>query len=159
MNLSRWKIGLLALLAGAIGGYAYAQTTVVASTFSGSETFRAATQGPGSAEAWYQLAYVRNSEQSRTTSGSGAATSTGAGGTLIWTGTAPTTWAVTLPAAPAAGTIQRITTDTTLTTLVTVTAGSGDTMQATFNSQTLTANTTVAAWIYHQTNKVWYRIQ
>lgn len=157
----KWNLKLvgLALIAGLAAGYAYAQTGVIANTFSGSETIRAATQGPGSAEAWYQLAYIRNAPQIRVTSGSGAATSTAVGGSLCWVSTAPTTWAVTLPAAPANGTTVTLCSDTTLTTLVTVTAGTGDTLTTTYNSQTITANASFPAWQYYQTTKVWYRVQ
>lgn len=102
---------------------------------------------------------VRNSTNIAIKSGSGAATSTGAGGMLVWVGTAPTTWAITLPAAPADGTIQLVTTDTTLTSMVTVTAGSGDSIAAAYTSQTLTANTTVIGWQYYAAGKKWYRIQ
>ena len=95
----------------------------------------------------------------RTTSGSGAATSSHLGGSLIWTGTAPTTWAVTLPSNPTSGTRAYIATDTTLTTLVTVTAASGDTLVAAYASQTLTANATVAGWQFFGPSRTWYRIQ
>ena len=93
-----------------------------------------------------------------TQSGSGAATATATIGTLCWVSTAPTTWAVTLPAAPANGAIVRLCTDTTLTTMVTVTAGSGDTLSTTFASQTLTANASWPAWQYYSTTKIWYRV-
>lgn len=139
-------------------GAASAAFAQVANNLSGNETWQAG-QGPGGPGAYITADMVRNSAQVTTTSGSGAATSTGTGGTLIWTGTAPTTWAVTLPRNPPDGTIQRITTDTTLTTLVTVTAASGDTLVAAFASQTLTANTTVVAWQYNRPNTTWYRVQ
>lgn len=95
----------------------------------------------------------------RTISGSGAATVTTTPGTLIWTGTAPTTWAVTLPPNPPSGTYCYIATDTTLTTRVTVTASSGDTLVASFASQTLTANVTVAGWQFYGPTQTWYRVQ
>lgn len=136
---------------------ALAQTTVVQQTFSGNEVVRAA-QGPGGPEAWLGVTSIRNSAAIATQSGSGAATATAAGGTLCWKSTAPTTWAVTLPAAPPAGTIVTLCSDTTLTTLVTVTAGSGDTLTTTFASQTITANASFPAWQYNSTDKVWYRV-
>ena len=149
------------LLAGALialaAGFAYAQT-IVQSTLSGNETWNVG-QGPGGPGGFITSDMVRNSAAISTKSGSGAATSVATGGTLVWVSTAPTTWAITLPTAPPNGTVQRITSDTTLTTMVTVTAGSGDTMAATFSSQTLTANSTVAAWQYYATTKVWYRVQ
>jgi hypothetical protein len=42
--------------------------------------------------------------------------------------------------------------------MVTVTAGSGDTLTTTFNSQTLTANASFPAWQYKASSKIWYRI-
>lgn len=94
-----------------------------------------------------------------TKSGSGAATSTATGGTLCWKGTAPTTWAVTFVAAPANGTVIRLCSDTTLTSMVSTTAGSGDTMNGALSSATITANTTVNAWQYNAADKVWYKVQ
>src|SRR5215471_835084 len=156
MRLSWFKLASLVLL-GLGAGAAIAQTTVVATTFSGNEVVRAA-QGPGGPEAYFSLSSIRNSAGIVTTSGSGAATSTGVGGTLCWKSTAPTTWAVTLPSAPAHGTVQTLCTDTTLTTMVTVTAGSGDTLTTTFSSQTLTANASFPTWQYKASSKIWYRI-
>lgn len=95
----------------------------------------------------------------RTLSGTGAMVTTAPVGLLVWVGTAPTTWAVTLPSAPNNGDAVHLTTDTTLTTLVTVTAASGDTLVASFASQTLTANTTIVGWRYYAPSRTWYRIQ
>lgn len=96
----------------------------------------------------------------RTTSGSGAAVSVlTQPGTYVWTGTAPTTWAVTLPPNPTNGDAVHITTDTTLTTMVTVTAATGDTLAAAISNITLTANTTVAGWRFYSPTRTWYRIQ
>ncbi len=158
MWVSKLKLAILALIAGLGLGYAVAQTTTVQTTLSGNEVFRAA-QGPGGPEAWLYLRTVRNSMQITITSGSGAATSTGVGGMLVWTSTAPTTWTVTFPAAPANGTFQCLTTDTTLTTLVTTAAGGSDTIKGGLSSSTLTANATVACWQYYSTNTTWYRSQ
>lgn len=105
------------------------------------------------------LASAAPAQAIRTISGSGAATTTVQVGTTIWTGTAPTTWAVTLPPNPASGSFVFIGTDTTLTTMVTVTASSGDTLVAAFASQTLTANTTVPVWQFYGPTRTWYRIQ
>lgn len=95
----------------------------------------------------------------RTISGSGAAVTTAQVGTLIWTGTAPASWAVTLPSNPTSGSIVSLATDTTLTTLVTVTASSGDTIVAAFAAQTLTANTTAISWQFYGPTRTWYRIE
>lgn len=142
----------LALLVG-LGGLAVAQS-VVQNQFSGNEVVRAA-QGPGGSESW---APMRGTVPITTTSGTGAATSTATPGTLCWVGTAPTTWAVTLPVRPADGTVVTLCTDTTLTTMVTVTAGSGDTLTTTFSSQTLTANASFPAWQFKYSTRIWYRV-
>lgn len=132
--------------------------TVVQTAISGNEVWVAA-QGPGGPSNFININTVRNSTNITTTSGSGAATSTATGGTLCWVSTAPTTWAVTLPAAPANGTIVRLCSDTTLTTLVTMTAGTGDTLTTTYSSQTITANASFPAWQYVSSTKIWYRVQ
>lgn len=154
----RWKHLFLAgaLVASAIGG-ALAQS-VVQTSITGNEVWRAA-QGPGGPENYIAINNVRGSEPIATKSGSGAATSTATVGSLCWVGTAPTTWAVTLPAAPVDGAFVRLCTDTTLTTMVTVTAGTGDTLTTTFSSQTLTANASFPTWQYKASSKTWFRIQ
>lgn len=149
------KLLLTLALVGGLSAPALAQ---VQNDLSGNETWNVG-QGPGGPGGQITSDMVRNSTQVVTKSGSGAATSTATGGLLVWVGTAPTTWAITLPRNPPDGTIQRVTTDTTLTTMVTVTAGSGDTMAAAFSAQTLTANTTVVAWQYNRPTKIWYRVQ
>lgn len=155
MRHPRIKIALGLLLGLAVGA-AFAQT-IVQNQISGNEVWRAA-QGPGGPEAFIGVNSVRGSEPITTQSGSGAATATATPGTLCWVGTAPTTWAVTLPAAPVDGAFVRLCSDTTLTTLVTVTAGSGDTLTTTFNSQTITANASFPQWQYKASTKIWYRI-
>lgn len=135
----------------------YAQT-VVQGQISGSEVW-VVSQGPGGGGAFVNIDTVRGSEPIQTKSGSGAATSIAVPGTLCWVSTAPTTWAVTLPAAPVNGAYVRLCSDTTLTTLVTVTAGAGDTLTTTFASQTITANATFPTWQYVASTKIWYRIQ
>lgn len=149
-------LGGIALAAAFIGG-ALAQS-VVQTGITGNEVWQVG-QGPGGPSAYIGINTVRGSEPIATKSGSGAATSTAAVGSLCWVGTAPTTWAVTLPAAPADGAFVRLCTDTTLTTLVTVTAGTGDTLTTTFANQTLTANASFPTWQYKASTKIWYRIQ
>ena len=125
---------------------------------SGTTIFHGAIS-PGGTGYDYSLDTIRNGFQFVTTTGqTGAATSTAAGGNLFWVGTAPTTWAVTLPLKPFAGEVVQVTTDTTLTSMVTVTANTGDTLHATYNSQTLTALTPVA-FQYQLSSKTWFRIQ
>jgi hypothetical protein len=137
-------------------GIATAQP-IVQNQISGNEVLQTA-QGVGGTGSYIGINTLRGSEPITTKSGSGAATSTATPGSLCWVGTAPTTWAVTLPAAPPDGTYVRLCTDTTLTTMVTVTAGSGDTLTAAFTSQTLTANASWPSWQYYATTKIWYRI-
>lgn len=148
-------VGAALALAFACGVYAQ---TVVQSQISGNEVWQVA-QGPGGPGGLINVDTVRGSEPIRTTSGSGAATSTAVPGTLCWVSTAPTTWAVTLPAAPVNGAYVRLCSDTTLTTLVTVTAGTGDTLTTTYSAQTITANATFPTWQYVASTKIWYRIQ
>jgi len=131
---------------------------VIQAQISGNEVWQVA-QGPGGPGAFINIDAVRGSEPIATKSGSGAATSTAVPGTLCWVGTAPTTWAVTLPAAPTNGAIVRLCSDTTLTTRVTVTAGSGDTLTTTFSAQTITANASFPGWQYFAATKIWYRVQ
>jgi hypothetical protein len=138
-------------------GIATAQP-IVQNQISGNEVLQTA-QGVGGTGSYIGIDTIRGTEPITTKSGSGAATSTATNGTLCWVGTAPTTWAVTLPAAPPNGTYLRLCTDTTLTTMVTVTAGAGDTLTTAYTSQTLTANTSTPAWQYYSTTKIWYRIQ
>jgi hypothetical protein len=142
--------GLVAL------GAAMAQTTIVSTTLSGNEVIQVA-QGPGGALGLLALNTVRGSGPIDTKSGAGAATSTATPGTLCWVGTAPTTWAVTLPVAPPDGAYVKLCTDTTLTSMVTVTAGAGDTLTTTYASQTLTANASWPTWQYKASTKIWYR--
>jgi hypothetical protein len=151
------RVLLLGALAALGCGYAIAQT-VIQNQISGNEVWRAA-QGPGGSERFIGIDSVRGSEPITTVSGSGAATTTAVPGAVCWVGTAPTTWAVTLPAAPVNGAFVHLCTDTTLTTLVTVTAGSGDTLTTTFASQTLTANASFPGWQYLASTKIWYRTQ
>lgn len=152
------KLGLLILGAVLGASLAFAQS-VVQNQISGNEVWRAA-QGPGGPESYISVQSVRNSSAMTRVSGAGAATTamTTAQSTLMWVGTAPTTWAVTLPLAPVDGTIVNISTDTTLTTMVTVTAASGDTLNATYASQTLTAVTAVQ-FQYSAGNRTWYRFR
>lgn len=156
MRKHLWLIG--GLLLAALAGVAIAQTSVVATAISGNELFRT-QQGQGGTGGFLAINTLRGSAPISTKSGSGAATSTATPGTLCWVSTAPTTWAVTLPRAPADGTIVRLCTDTTLTTMVTVTAGSGDSLTTTYASQTLTANASFPAWQYKASSKIWYRVQ
>ena len=142
-----------ALVVGLLAPLAVLAQTIVQTAISGNEVW-VVGQGPGGPSSYIAINTVRGSQPITTKSGTGAATSTATPGTLCWVSTAPTTWAVTLPAAPADGTVVRLCTDTTLTTMVTVTAGSGDTLTTTFSSQTLTANASFPAWQYKASTKI-----
>lgn len=153
------------LLVLALVGVAFAATLATAqiasvyqTAISGSEAWSVA-QGAGGPSQWIAINTVRGSQPITTQSGSGAATATATPGTLCWVSTAPTTWGVTLPVLPADGTIVRLCSDTTLTTLVTVTAGTGDTLTTTFANQTVTANASFPAWQFKASTRIWYRIQ
>lgn len=115
-------------------------------------------RGPGGPGSYASLNTLRNGREIVTKSGSGAATSVMTAGqsTIIWKGTAPTTWAVTLPPAPPDGTIVTLGTDTTLTTMVTVTAGGTDTLSAAESGITLTAKTSIQ-FMYNIADTTWYR--
>lgn len=139
--------------------FAIAQT-IGQSALSGKECWNAG-QGPGGPALGFVCSnVVRDGRAIAVTSGSGAATyaMTNLEDVVYWTGTAPTTWAVTLPAYPFDGEVARLSTDTTLTTMVTVTAGTGGTMNASYAAQTLTADTFVE-WIFMASTGKWYRMQ
>jgi len=132
---------------------------VVQNNVTGNEVW-VAGQGPGGPGNFLNIGGVSNRAAITLVSGSGAATTamTQAQSTLMWTGAAPTTWAVTLPSPAYDGQIVTLGTDTTLTTMVTVTAGSGHTLSATYNSQTLTAVTSVEFQFVFSSLK-WFRLR
>jgi hypothetical protein len=134
-----------------------AAQSVVQPTISGNEVLLT-QQGPGGAGNFIGINTISNRSLMTTVSGTGAATSVAKGGTLMWIGAAPTTWAVTLPSPVAEGTKVELDTDTTLTTMVTVTAGGSDSMHAAYSAQTLTALTPVV-FQYHVSDTTWYRTQ
>ncbi len=149
----------LLLIGSLLLGFIAPAIAQVQTQVSGTTVLRGAVS-PGGTGYDYALDSIRNGTQFQTTTQTSAATSTATGGTLMWIGTAPTTWAVTLPSSTVAfaGEEVKLTTDTTLTSLVTVTAGSGNTLHATYNSQTLTALTPVV-FQYQLSSKTWFRIQ
>jgi hypothetical protein len=103
---------------------------------------------------------MRNGSALTLVSGSGAATTamTNIQSVLFWVGTAPTTWTITTPANPVDGQIIQLATDTTLTTLVTLTANTGQTLHATFTSQTISA-AAGAEFMYNLATTAWFRIR
>jgi hypothetical protein len=153
-------IRTLGLVVGALLALAIPSSgQVVQNQVTGNEVW-VAGQGPGGAGNFLNIGGVSNRAAMTLVSGSGAATTTmtQAQSTLMWTGAAPTTWAVTLPSPAYDGQIVTLGTDTTLTTMVTVTAGSGQTLSATYNSQTLTAVTSVEFQYTNATTK-WFRLR
>lgn len=151
------RILLACALVGALVAPAFAQ--VVQNQLSGNEVWSAA-QGPGGPSNFLSVQSVRNSSALILVSGSGAATTTMTAqqSTLMWKGTAPTTWAITLPPLPIDGQSVQVGTNTTLTTMVTVTAAAGTTLSATYASQTLTAVTSIE-FQYSLADTTWYRIR
>jgi len=148
----------LLLIGGLLLGFIASAIAQVQTQVSSNTVIRGA-EGEGGTGYDYALDSIRNGTEFQSTTGqTGAATSTAFGGTLYWIGTAPTTWAITLPLTPFAGELVTIDTDTTLTSMVTVTANTGATLHATYTSQTLTALTPVV-FHYQLSSKTWFRIQ
>jgi hypothetical protein len=147
-----------AVLALASVGWLWAQP-VAQNQISGNECWNAG-QGPGGPSQFLCIPQVRNGADMNIFSGAGAVTTqvTQQNSTLYWSGTAPTTWTITLTSPPFDGQLIRVSTDTTLTTLVTIVAGTVGTLNSTYNAQTITANTTVA-WQFDQPTLKWYRLQ
>lgn len=156
---------LRALLAGAAiaalaaGGALWAQQ-IISTTLTGNEVIVGSIGGPGGSSLFIPVGELRNATGMKTFSGSGTQTyqMLPSDSTLFWVGTAPTTWTITTPVAPYDGQILQIATDTTLTTMVTVTPATGQTLQATFASQTITAGTSVE-WMYTIGTTKWQRIR
>lgn len=150
---------LLGAVAGALfASSAYAQT-IGQSTLSGNECWNAG-QGPGGPSSFVCSPLVRNTRTFSLYSGSGVQTltTTNLQSVLYWTGTAPTSWTITTPAVPYDGQLLQISTDTTLTSKVTLTANTGQSLDVAFTSGTVTASTSVI-FIYSQATTTWYRIQ
>ena len=147
------------LLVGALVALAFPATAQVVPNISGNECWQAG-QGPGGPGNYLCLNMARNSESTAVVTGTGAVASamTNQQAVLVWSGAAPTTWTVTLPNTPFDGELVVISTDTTLTTMVTVASGTGATMNQAYAAQTLTANTSVIFRFATSTAK-WYRTQ
>jgi len=107
-----------------------------------------------------QVLNLRNGTAFKTFSGSGTPTYTALtkDSTLYWVGTAPTSWTITTPAAPFDGEILSIGTDTTLTSKVTVTANTGQTMNTSFSGATISAASSVEFQYSASTTK-WYELR
>ena len=151
------RAGAVALaIAFAISGLAWSQS-VTNQAPSGNECWNAG-QGPGGPSSFLCINQTRNGFGAATTSGSGAATTTVTNeqGLIIWTGAAPTTWAITLPCVPRPGAQVIISTATTLTTMVTITAATGCTMETAISGITITDNIAVE---FALIGTAWYRLR
>lgn len=153
--MKRILISALGLLA--LGTIAFAQVTQ--NQITGNECWNAG-QGPGGPSNFLCINQVRNGTSMALFSGSGAIVTptTQSNSTLMWVGTAPTTWTITLPSPAFDGEIITVATDTTLTTLVTVNPGTGQTLNGTFSAQTISANGSVE-FRFAQSTLKWYRTQ
>ncbi|HSW91826.1 MAG TPA: hypothetical protein VLG09_04225 [Candidatus Saccharimonadales bacterium] len=162
----KWlSIGLaayFALAGGIILPSAWAQP-VTQNAISGNECWNAG-QGPGGPSQFLCINQVRNGAAFTVVAavaGTPTTTMTQQQSTLMWNGTAPTTWTIQLPNPAIDGQIVTIGTDTTLTTMVTVSALStpqNQTLNATYNSQTLTAVTSVE-FQYSASAVKWFRLR
>lgn len=156
----RAKLFAICSLLLAIGSALVWAQPVGQNAVSGNECWNAG-QGPGGPSAGFVcMNIVRNGTAMTTQSGSGAATAvlTQANSTMYWVGTAPTTWTITLPSPAFDGEVISVGTDTLLTTLVTVNPGAGQTLDGTFNAQTIAATSSVEFQFSNPTLK-WYRIR
>jgi hypothetical protein len=152
---------LLLSAALALGLYAPASfAQPIAGGISGNECWNAG-QGPGGPTTGYMCAFMmRNGSAFQTFSGSGAFTTqmVPTQSVLYWVGTAPTSWTITTPATPFDGEIIQLSTDTTLTSIVTVTANTGQTLHTAFTSQTISA-AAGAEFEYNLATAAWFRIR
>lgn len=157
MNL---KHILLGTVAGLLFAASAGAQTLVLPNITGNECWNAG-QSLGGTTTGYTCAYqLRNGAALSIVSGSGAFTTTATilQSALMWHSTAPTSWTITTPAAPFDGEILVIGTDTTLTSLVTLTANTGQSLSSTYTSQTITAPGSVQ-WQYNLASTTWYRIR
>jgi hypothetical protein len=143
----------------ALATYAVAQQ-ITSQTLTGNEVLTVAQGGPGGSSLFVPVSQMRNATALKTFSGAGAQTYTALStdSTLYWVGAAPTTWTVTTPAVPWDGEILTLATDTLLTTLVTLTANTGQTLNTAFTSQTIAAKASVEFQYSVATSK-WYQMR
>ena len=155
---------LRAFLAGAViaalAGTAYLYAQGGSQTLTGNEVVQFAIGGPGGSIVVVPVSQLRNATGQKLFSGAGAQTYTAltTDSFLYWVGTAPTTWTITTPVTPWDGQMIQIGTDTTLTTLVTLTANTGQSLDTTFTSQTVNAKTSVE-FIYNLSQTKWYQMR
>ena len=151
------KLLLLALL-GVLATPTWAQN--FNRTLGGNTIFEGSIGGPSGQPQDVPAYQLRNATALKLFSGSGAQTytATNLDSTLYWVGTAPSSWTITTPASPVDGEILTLATDTTLTTMVTLTANTGQTLNSSYTNQTLTAKTSVEFQFSLSTNK-WYELR
>lgn len=147
--------GAIALLTTA----AIAQTTIAILNLSGNEVL-SVELGIGGSGAFTPIYTVRNGTAMKTFSGAGSQTytMTNKDSTLYWVGTAPTTWTITTPPTAFDGEILTVGTDTLLTSLVTITASTGQSLNTAFSSGTIPAASSIAYQYSNSTTK-WYRLR
>lgn len=153
------KILAGAALFAALAGVAWSQQ-VTQNAISGNECWSAG-QGPGGPSQFLCINQVRNGAALLvvpSVSGSPTTSMTQVNSTVYWVGTAPTAWTVNLPSPAFDGEIATVATDTTLTSLVTVVAGSGQSLNSSFASQTISAKTSVEFQYSAGTTK-WYELR
>ena len=155
---------LRAFIAGAViaalAGTAYLYAQGGSQTLTGNEVVQFAVGGPGGSIVVVPVSQLRNATGQKLFSGSGAQTYTAltTASLLYWVGTAPTTWTITTPAQPWDGMMIQIGTDTLLTTLVTLTANTGQSLDTTFTSQTIAAKASVE-FLYSASTTKWYQVR
>ena len=129
-------------------------------TLTGNEVVQFAAGGPGGSIVVVPVSQLRNATGQKLFSGAGAQTYTAltTDSLLYWVGTAPTTWTITTPVTPWDGQMIQIGTDTTLTTLVTLTANTGQSLDTTYTSQTIAAKAS-AEFLYSASTTKWYQVR
>lgn len=137
-----------------------AQTTVYLLNLNGTETIEITIGGGGGSGVYTTTGAIRNGTSFKTFSGSGAQTYTAliSDSTLYWVGTAPSSWTITTPAKPFDGEILTLATDTTLTSMVTLTANTGQSLNSSYTNQTISAKGSVEFQYSVATTK-WYELR
>lgn len=157
-HLRKLLLAAAAVLAFAAGVVAQ---SITSQTLTGNETIVGSIGGPQGTSIFIPVSQLRNASSLRTfvgLSGTQTYTAQTTDSVLYWVGTAPSTWTITTPAAPWDGQIIQIATDTTLTSLVTLTANTGQSLNSTFSSQTISAKTSVEFMFQASTNK-WFQMR
>ena len=141
----------------------WAQTgpMITSNTIAGTNTINTSIAGPGGQIQPTTVAQLRNATSLKifaSVTGNPVYTATTNDSTLYWVGTAPTTWTITTPAKPFDGEVLTIATDTTLTSMVTLTANTGQSLNSAYSNVTLTAKTSVEFQYSVATTK-WYELR